>query len=420
MKSLSNKLIQINTKSNFREIPANKIQPTKKEPTRPLSFFERMSLHIRTSSPIINYIKNYLQTKQLMDSDRAMDSLIYGINLKIVLKTGALVNNTIYISDKVQTDLILLNKDGRTSTKINLLNIKEICIGNNKGVFEKLKDKNKKYSTMFRNDSCLTFFVTREETLDFVFLNSDSLNEFLTGILCFYEQESVEIELLDANEYNVKKLWNLFDRDHSGKIQFEELNIFLSRFNLQEVFSNSKLEIEAVRSYFNKLDIEKIGKIDFKEFIKFYYEVSTGKEFSAIFDLYTDGKSEMTCTDFLKFMKLEQKENDVSKEDTLKIISLFSKTKTYKKEPSLTLEEFKSFILSGENCRILDMNLLSNEQDMSLSLNNYFIFSSHNTFLTKHQLYGESNVEMYSHAMNYSCRLVELDVWVRIRIRIYL
>jgi Ca2+-binding EF-hand superfamily protein len=413
MKSLSNKLIQLNTNSNFREIPNPKIENSKNENVKTLSFFERMNLNIRSSSPIINYIKNYLQTKQLMDSDRAIDSLIYGIELKRVNKSGTMSNNLIYISDKVQTDMFLLNKDLKTFMKINLLNIKEICIGSQKGIFEKLKAKNFKYSNMFKNDICITIYITREETLDFIFNDPDSLNEFLTGILCFYENESLETELLDANEYNIKKLWNLYDRDRSGKIQFDEFNMFLSRINLQEMLLNSKLEIEAVRSYFNKLDKDKTGKIDFKEFIKFYHELSTGKEFIDFFKIYAMGKTEMTCPDFLRFMKYEQKENEISKEEALKIISEFSKTKVYKKEPSLTLEEFKSFIISGDYCDILDNSKLVSEQDMSFSLNNYFIFSSHNTFLTKHQLYGESNIEMYTFAMNYSCRLVEMDVWVR-------
>jgi Ca2+-binding EF-hand superfamily protein len=413
MKSLSNKLIQLNTNSNFREIPNQKLENSKNENPKTMSFFERMNLNIRSSSPIINYIKNYLQTKNLMDSDKAIDSLIYGIDLKRVLKSGTISNNIIYVSEKVQTDLLLLNKDQKTFMKINLLSIKEISIGNTKGSFEKLKERNKKISNLFKNDACISIYITREETLDFIFNNQDSLNEFLTGVLCFYENESLETELLDANEYNIKKLWNLYDRDRSGKIQFEEFNMFLSRINLQEMLLNSKLEIEAVRSYFNKLDKDKTGKIDFKEFIKFYHELSTGKEFLDIFKFYTMGKAEMTCSDFMRFMKSEQKENDITKEEALKIISEFSKSKIYKKEPCLTLEEFKSFVITGDYCDILDKTKILSEQDMSLSLNNYFIFSSHNTFLTKHQLYGESNIEMYTFAMNYSCRLVEMDVWVR-------
>lgn len=37
----------------------------------------------------------------------------------------------------------------------------------------------------------------------------------------------------------------------------------------------------------------------------------------------------------------------------------------------------------------------ANEQDLAHPLSNYFISSSHNTYLTGHQLYGKANVDGY-------------------------
>jgi hypothetical protein len=48
---------------------------------------------------------------------------------------------------------------------------------------------------------------------------------------------------------------------------------------------------------------------------------------------------------------------------------------------------------------------------MNKPLNDYFIFSSHNTYLTGHQAIGDSDPEMYSCALLLGCRLVELDVY---------
>jgi phosphatidylinositol phospholipase C delta len=72
----------------------------------------------------------------------------------------------------------------------------------------------------------------------------------------------------------------------------------------------------------------------------------------------------------------------------------------------MTLQGFTSFLLSSENSAFSDQHRAV-WQDMTRPLSDYFISSSHNTYLVGHQLVGTSTTEGYIRALLHSCRSVE-------------
>jgi phosphatidylinositol phospholipase C delta len=73
---------------------------------------------------------------------------------------------------------------------------------------------------------------------------------------------------------------------------------------------------------------------------------------------------------------------------------------------NLTLNGFSAFLLSADNSAFTDQHGKI-WHDMTRPLSEYFISTSHNTYLVGHQLVGVSTIEGYIRALLHSCRSVE-------------
>ncbi|KAK7962166.1 1-phosphatidylinositol 4 5-bisphosphate phosphodiesterase 1 [Apiospora aurea] len=105
------------------------------------------------------------------------------------------------------------------------------------------------------------------------------------------------------------------------------------------------------------------------------------------------------------------------------------------KEPQLSRKKFEYFLIheQGEEAPQLDRDSYKFEQfleewwmrfgleaekpspisekDLTKPLSNYFISSSHNTYLSGNQLAGKSSADAYRRVLRRGCRCIEIDVW---------
>lgn len=85
------------------------------------------------------------------------------------------------------------------------------------------------------------------------------------------------------------------------------------------------------------------------------------------------------------------------------IITEYEPNKFNAQKGQLSLDGFLRYLMS-ENNPIMAVTKLDICDDMDQPLAHYFINSSHNTYLTGHQLTGKSSVEIYRQSLLAGCR----------------
>lgn len=92
------------------------------------------------------------------------------------------------------------------------------------------------------------------------------------------------------------------------------------------------------------------------------------------------------------------------------IIAQYEPNKCNVQKGQLSFDGFLKYFMSEDN-NIVANNKFDLCDEMDQPLSHYFINSSHNTYLTGHQLTGKSSVEIYRQCLLAGCRCVELDFW---------
>ncbi|CAH2302728.1 1-phosphatidylinositol 4,5-bisphosphate phosphodiesterase delta-3 [Pelobates cultripes] len=131
-------------------------------------------------------------------------------------------------------------------------------------------------------------------------------------------------------------------------------------------------------------------------------------ELEEIFFQYS-GEDRVLSTEELQEFLHHQGE-EATLERAKEIIYKYELNEKAKQHDLMMLEGFMMYLLSEEG-DVFNHEHKKVYQDMTQPLSHYFISSSHNTYLTNHQLVGNSSTEAYVMAFKEGCRCVELDCW---------
>uniref|UniRef100_A0A673B1X4 Phosphoinositide phospholipase C n=1 Tax=Sphaeramia orbicularis TaxID=375764 RepID=A0A673B1X4_9TELE len=101
----------------------------------------------------------------------------------------------------------------------------------------------------------------------------------------------------------------------------------------------------------------------------------------------------------------------LSYDEILSIIQKFEPSSSMRQMGWMSFEGFARYLMDKDNFASSNEESQMNPEELQYPLSYYYIESSHNTYLTGHQLKGESSVELYSQVLLQGCRSVELDCW---------
>lgn len=178
--------------------------------------------------------------------------------------------------------------------------------------------------------------------------------------------------------------------------------------------------LEAVGLAAGKNDTLAPERLCLDVFLRFYRHLVGRQEVDAIFERLCGGskKKAMTVDQLVDFLNKEQRDprlNEIlypyaNPARARDLIAQYEPNKSYVSKGLISVDGFLRYLMGADN-PIVSPEKFDLSMDMDQPLNHYFINSSHNTYLTGHQLTGKSSVEMYRQCLLAGCRCIELDCW---------
>ncbi|XP_063976762.1 1-phosphatidylinositol 4,5-bisphosphate phosphodiesterase epsilon-1-like isoform X4 [Diachasmimorpha longicaudata] len=118
----------------------------------------------------------------------------------------------------------------------------------------------------------------------------------------------------------------------------------------------------------------------------------------------------ITLATFTKFLESRQQEK-LTEDEIKALIKRHEPDPALRVQWCLSFEGFARYMMDKDNYAFPNEYAIPSDTEMQQPLSQYYIASSHNTYLTGHQLKGESSVQLYSQVLLTGCRCVELDCW---------
>uniref|UniRef100_A0A8C4FBW7 1-phosphatidylinositol 4,5-bisphosphate phosphodiesterase gamma n=1 Tax=Dicentrarchus labrax TaxID=13489 RepID=A0A8C4FBW7_DICLA len=286
--------------------------------------------------------------------------------------------------------------------EIDIREIRELRLGKGSRDFERYPEEARKL------DSTHCFIVLyglefRLRTLSVAAFSEEEVNMWITGLnwLMTDTQRAPAPQQIDRW---LRKQFEVMDRNHEGSITVKDVKALLPQVNYR---------VPNMRFLKDKLqEVEARSDLSYPNFAQLYRTLmfDTQKSVSVSFG-FSHKHTLSTVVDEVLKSFTSIKDSWASDLSRVREFLMGYMRGGPQPEPMLQLDEFLTFLFSKENS-IYDPRLSTVvPDDMKRPLSQYWISSSHNTYLTGDQFSSESSLEAYARCLRMGCRCIELDCW---------
>ncbi|KAJ3602508.1 hypothetical protein NHX12_030262 [Muraenolepis orangiensis] len=274
--------------------------------------------------------------------------------------------------------------------KITIDSIHEVCEGKQSEIFQRYADNR------FDPNCCFSiYYGERVKSLDLVSTNGGEARTWITGL---------KYLMAGISDEDCLQTFSEADKNGDGTLSLGEVHQLLHKLNVN-------LPRQKVREMFKMADTDdNQGSLGFEEFCSFYKMISTRRDLYLIMISYSNQKEFMDLNNLARFLEIEQKFVGLTREHLVEIVAHFEPCPENLQHMVLGIDGFTNYMRSPAG-DVFNPEHHAVNQDMTQPLCNYYISTSHNTYLTGDQLLSQSRVDMYAYVLQAGCRCVEVDCW---------
>ena len=366
-----------------------------------------------------------------MNEIDAENAVIYGTHCYKIEK-GYPYEGFIFLSDNEYDYIGFSNMYNDNIEKLSVKNIYKITFRND-------TDNLKGYSPKSPDEIFFQILIGHK-FYDFCMNNKQQLLLVIRGLLSIFKKKEIIYD--DTIDGHLTQMVNKYDANFDKVFDYKEFQALAKSLG----FEPKLLLID--------IDANSDGIITHEEVLNYLKSKIDGSEISKVFNKYASKKINpeekfMVPNDVYNFFRVEQKEL-ISELESLQLVINFisgidpqikrkinkkiqnsfvkynfslrqteikkiyekveKKYNTKKIEVQLNIREFND-MLNSFPLTVYNFNKFVSKLDLNQPLTDYFINSTHNTYLTGHQLKGYSSAKMYSLSLLEGYRLVELDCY---------